>query len=110
MIELAADRTPYICQGQSVNVFLPGDIDKWDLHMLHWSAWEKGCKSLYYCRSKSVQRAGFAGGLKAANDAQAASDLAEARAAQPDGGQAETMAELMLAAAKTDYDECLACQ
>ena len=110
VIELAADRTPYICQGQSVNVFLPGDIDKWDLHMLHWSAWEKGCKSLYYCRSKSVQRAGFAGGLKAANDAQAASDLAEARAAQPDGGQAETMAEMMLAAAKTDYDECLACQ
>ena len=29
--------------------------------MLHWMAWERGVKSLYYCRSKSVQRAGFAG-------------------------------------------------
>jgi ribonucleoside-diphosphate reductase alpha chain len=59
VIELAADRTPDICQSQSVNLFLPGDVDKWDLHMLHWMAWERGCKSLYYLRSKSVQRAGL---------------------------------------------------
>jgi ribonucleoside-diphosphate reductase alpha chain len=66
VIELAADRTPDICQSQSVNVFLPGDVDKWDLHMLHWQAWERGCKSLYYLRSKSVQRAAHAGGEGAA--------------------------------------------
>ena len=92
VVDLAADRSPYICQGQSVNVFLPGDIDKWDLHMLHWTAWEKGVKSLYYCRSKSVQRAGFAG-----------SD-----------GSKKTLDEAIEAnlknAAKTDYEECLACQ
>ena len=84
MIELAADRTPDICQGQSVNVFLPGDVDKWDLHMLHWQAWERGCKSLYYLRSKSVQRAAFAGG--------------------------EALEASVKAAARTDYEECLACQ
>ena len=84
VIELAADRTPEICQSQSVNVFLPGDVDKWDLHMLHWQAWERGMKSLYYQRSKSVQRASYAGG---------------------DGIQASVEA-----AAKTDYEECLACQ
>ena len=84
IIELAADRTPYICQSQSLNLFLPGDIDKWDLHMLHWTAWEKGLKSLYYCRSKSVQRAAFAGSEKV------------------EAGQMETP--------NTDYDECLACQ
>lgn len=61
VIELAADRTPFICQGQSINLFLPADIDKWDLLMLHWTAWEKGVKSLYYCRSKSIQRAEHAG-------------------------------------------------
>src|SRR5665213_3012320 len=61
IIDLAADRTPEICQSQSVNVFLAGDVDKWDLHMLHWQAWERGMKSLYYLRSKSVQRAAFAG-------------------------------------------------
>ena len=84
IVELAADRTPYICQSQSLNLFLPGDIAKWDLHMLHWTAWEKGLKSLYYCRSKSVQRAAFAGSEKA------------------EAGQMETP--------NTDYDECLACQ
>lgn len=97
VVELAADRSPFICQGQSVNVFLPGDIDKWDLHMLHWTAWEKGVKSLYYCRSKSVQRAGFANGKKAAADA----------ASEPG---AENIGEMMQRAARTDYDECLACQ
>ena len=65
VIDLAADRTPEVCQSQSVNVFLPGDVDKWDLHMLHWQAWERGMKSLYYLRSKSVQRAAFAGSEKA---------------------------------------------
>ncbi|HRK67051.1 MAG TPA: ribonucleoside-diphosphate reductase subunit alpha [Hyphomonas sp.] len=84
IIELAADRTPFICQSQSLNLFLPGDINKWDLHMLHWTAWERGLKSLYYCRSKSVQRAAFAG-----------SERAEA---------GEMKVE------RTDYDECLACQ
>ena len=85
VIELAADRTPYICQAQSVNLFLPSNIEKWDLHMLHWQAWEKGLKSLYYCRSKSVQRAAFAGteGAK-------------------EGGLQITE--------PTDYEECLACQ
>jgi ribonucleotide reductase alpha subunit len=37
IIELAADRTPEICQSQSLNVFLPGDVDKLDLHMIHWT-------------------------------------------------------------------------
>ncbi|HRK64286.1 MAG TPA: ribonucleoside-diphosphate reductase subunit alpha [Terricaulis sp.] len=87
IIELAADRTPLICQSQSLNIFLPGDVDKWDLHMLHWMAWERGVKSLYYCRSKSVQRAGFAG----------------------DEGKADAP-EAMQMTEKTDYEECLACQ
>jgi ribonucleoside-diphosphate reductase alpha chain len=105
VVELAADRSPFICQGQSVNVFLPGDIDKWDLHMLHWTAWEKGVKSLYYCRSKSVQRAGFANGKgkKALDDAAANREMAS------EPGM-ENVGILMAAAAKTDYDECLACQ
>jgi ribonucleoside-diphosphate reductase alpha chain len=87
VVDLAADRTPYICQSQSINLYIPSDIDKWDLLMLHWTAWERGLKSLYYCRSKSIQRAGFAG----------------AEEAQAPTMQAET-------AGKTDYEECLACQ
>ena len=89
LIELAADRTPYIDQATSLNLFIPADVDKWDLMMLHFRAWELGIKSLYYLRSKSVQRAGFAGGVEADNTAEA------------------PKYEL---AATTDYDECLACQ
>ncbi len=87
VIEHAADRTPFVCQSQSLNIFLPGDVDKWDLHMLHWTAWEKGVKSLYYCRSKSVQRAAYAG-----------------------SGEKSELERSVEAAAKTDYEECLACQ
>ena len=57
IVELGADRTPYISQAQSVNVFIPADIHKKDLHQIHFQAWKKGLKSLYYCRSKSIQRA-----------------------------------------------------
>ena len=85
VIELAADRAPMICQSQSLNLFLPGDIDKWDLHMLHYTAWQRGIKSLYYCRSKAIQRAGFAGKLEAAESAS-------------------------VQQGPTDYEECLACQ
>ncbi len=57
LVDLAADRTPYICQAQSLNLFLPSDVHKKTLHDLHFSAWKKGIKSLYYKRSKSIQRA-----------------------------------------------------
>ncbi|MEO6041989.1 MAG: ribonucleoside-diphosphate reductase subunit alpha [Croceibacterium sp.] len=89
LLEFAADRAPFIDQAQSLNLFIPADVDKWDLMMLHFQAWEKGIKSLYYLRSKSVQRAGFAGGVEADNTADA------------------PVIEL---ATPTDYEECLACQ
>lgn len=57
IIEHASNRQPYICQAQSVNLFLPADIHKFDLHHLHFSAWEKGMKSLYYVRSRSMKKA-----------------------------------------------------
>lgn len=89
LLEFAADRTPYIDQAQSLNLYIPADVDKWDLMMLHFQAWERGIKSLYYLRSKSVQRAGFAGGVEADNTA---------------------VAPVMELAGPTDYEECLACQ
>ena len=88
LIELAADRTPYIDQATSLNLFIPADVEKWDLLMLHFRAWELGVKSLYYLRSKSIQRAGFAGGVEADN----------------------TALPPVIELAEKDYDECLACQ
>ncbi len=90
LLEFAADRAPFIDQAQSLNLFIPADVDKWDLMMLHFQAWEKGIKSLYYLRSKSMQRAGFAGGVEVDNTKDAT--------------------KFELAAEQTDYEECLACQ
>ena len=99
VVEHAADRTPYICQSQSVNVFLPANVHKRDLHQIHMMAWKKGVKSLYYCRSLSIQRADNVSenairpleftGIPVANDG---------------------VRLPMVAAASTDYEECLACQ
>jgi ribonucleoside-diphosphate reductase alpha chain len=57
LIELAADRTPYISQAQSLNIFLSGNLHKRDLHRIHFDGWKKGIKSFYYLRSSSIQRA-----------------------------------------------------
>jgi ribonucleoside-diphosphate reductase alpha chain len=108
VVEHAADRTPFICQSQSVNLFLPADVHKRDLHQIHYQAWKKGVKSLYYCRSLSIQRA---------------DTISEKVATQPKLGMAEatsleavlplTMPARATAAVSensTDYEECLACQ
>ncbi|MGB0935736.1 MAG: ribonucleoside-diphosphate reductase subunit alpha [Alphaproteobacteria bacterium] len=93
LIDLAADRTPFICQAQSLNIFLPSDVHKRDLHQIHMEAWKKGVKSLYYCRSKSIQRAEVV-----ANQAQGHNKV---RAHAPIN---EPVNE------ENKYEECLACQ
>lgn len=93
LIEHAGDRTPFICQAQSLNVFLPANVHKTELHRIHWDAWAKGVKSLYYCRSKSIQRAESAASwhrTKQAND--------------------KEPVQLELGAEPKKYEECLACQ
>ncbi|MFA7276776.1 MAG: ribonucleoside-diphosphate reductase subunit alpha [Pseudobdellovibrionaceae bacterium] len=93
LIEHAADRTPFVCQAQSLNVFLPANVHKTELHKIHWDAWAKGVKSLYYCRSKSIQRAESAASWhrsKQANDTEPK--------------------QLELGEEPKKYEECLSCQ
>ena len=100
IIEHAADRTPFICQSQSVNLFLPANVHKRDLHQIHLLAWKRGMKSLYYCRSLSIARA----------------DNVSEKAIRPDeftGIPVNDFGPLPLAAgaaSSTDYEECLSCQ
>ncbi len=95
VIEHAADRTPYVCQSQSVNIFLPANVHKRDLHQIHYLAWKRGLKSLYYCRSLSIQRADAVSEVpKAANDVAAVAPLPLVAAA----------------AGAANFEECLACQ
>ncbi len=53
----AADRQPFICQGQSVNLFFPSGTPKRYVNKVHFNAWRKGLKGLYYLRTEAASRA-----------------------------------------------------
>lgn len=57
VIDLAADRQEYIDQAQSLNVFFRPDVNIKYLHAIHFMAWKKGIKTLYYCRSEKIGKA-----------------------------------------------------
>ncbi len=92
LVDLSADRTPHISQAQSINLFLPADVHKKDLHQIHFQAWKKGLKSLYYCRSKSIQRA------ENVNDANSTDIAANVYKSKEENNNQQ------------DYEECLSCQ
>lgn len=94
VVDLAADRAPFISQAQSVNIFLPANVHKKDLHQIHYQAWKKGLKSLYYCRSKSIQRA----------------EVVSADALKKGDKAQEVQLSLSAGGGSNDYEECLACQ
>ena len=56
VIELASLRQDFISQGQSINIYVPNDITKQEMSDIHITAWKKGCKALYYCRTKSATK------------------------------------------------------
>ncbi|MEM7224940.1 MAG: ribonucleoside-diphosphate reductase subunit alpha [Pseudomonadota bacterium] len=98
VVELAGDRAAFICQSQSVNVFLPADVHKRDLHQIHLQAWKKGVKSLYYCRSKSIQRAESSVNMSANGTVKPVPVIGTIN------GREQPKAN------GSDYEECLACQ
>ncbi|MBV9811530.1 MAG: ribonucleoside-diphosphate reductase subunit alpha [Acetobacteraceae bacterium] len=105
VVEHAADRTPFICQSQSVNLFLPANVHKRDLHQIHLLAWKRGMKSLYYCRSLSIQRADNVG-----ERVERPVEIV-AMAKRPVPVEPELpLAAMAAASAETNYEECLACQ
>lgn len=57
IIQHAADRQPFICQAQSLNLFFSSDVDISYFHRVHFKAWELELKTLYYCRSEAISRA-----------------------------------------------------
>ena len=57
VIELASDRQAYIDQAQSLNLFFRPDAHIKYLHAIHFMAWKKGLKTLYYCRSEKIGKA-----------------------------------------------------
>ena len=57
VIELAGDRQEYIDQAQSLNLFFRPDAHIKYIHAIHFMAWKKGLKTLYYCRSEKIGKA-----------------------------------------------------
>ncbi len=99
LIELASDRTPHISQAQSLNVFMPGNVSKQYLHDVHFKAWKKGVKSLYYARSTSIQRAD-----KVSHNVIQAQEMVEL------DNKAKLAMNTELPQKANEYEECLSCQ
>jgi ribonucleoside-diphosphate reductase alpha chain len=57
VIEHAADRQQYIDQAQSLNVFFRPDSHIKYIHAIHFMAWKKGLKTMYYLRSEKIGKA-----------------------------------------------------
>lgn len=62
VVELAAARQQYICQSQSLNIFVPNDITLQEMSDIHIKGWLSGVKTFYYCRSKPATRANLGTG------------------------------------------------
>ena len=71
-------------------------MHKKELHEIHFQAWKKGLKSLYYCRSKSIQRA--------ENINNNSTATVENNVYKNDSNQRQEPETA------TEYDECLSCQ
>ena len=54
LVKQAIDRQPFVCQGQSLNLFVDPECPADELYRLHLSAWKGGLKSLYYLKSSSM--------------------------------------------------------
>jgi len=87
IVEHAADRQVYIDQAQSINLFFRPDANIKYIHAIHFMAWKRGLKTLYYCRSEKIGKA----------------DKVAKRI------EREVIKELDMKAI-IDGDECLACQ
>lgn len=85
IIEHAAVRQKYVCQSQSINLFMPSGTTIQELSDVHMKAWKSGLKSLYYCRAKPSVKASV-------------------------GTGGETPLNSVPVRTKIEYEECLSCQ
>lgn len=89
VVKHACDRQVFVDQGQSINIFLSADVEKKLLHDVHFLAWKHGANGLYYCRSKSPQRA---------------------EKPEDKFSKEQEKAKEVVIPTQPEYDECLACQ
>ncbi|MEM7037379.1 MAG: ribonucleoside-diphosphate reductase subunit alpha [Bacteroidota bacterium] len=95
ILDMAADRGAFICQSQSMNVFMQ-DANFAKLTSMHFYAWERGLKTgMYYMRTKSAADA-----IKFTVDAKMLRDQKEA---------ARTEAEMEAMVCSVDDPDCLMC-
>ena len=57
IVDQAGTRQRFLCQGQSVNLFFSAGAERKYLHNVHFNAWKRGVKGLYYLRTETTQKA-----------------------------------------------------
>jgi ribonucleoside-diphosphate reductase alpha chain len=103
LIDMAADRGAFICQSQSLNLFVPSpNFGK--LTSMHFYAWEKGLKTgMYYLRTKAAADA-----IKFTVDQAALTENPNAEAAEPELISVEAGME-QISCSLDDPEGCEAC-
>ncbi|RYY50395.1 MAG: ribonucleoside-diphosphate reductase subunit alpha [Chitinophagaceae bacterium] len=105
LIDMAADRGAYICQSQSLNLFVDSPTTS-KLTSMHFYAWKKGLKTgMYYLRSQAATQAvQFTVEKQASNDISPVAPIA-------DNSQAASDVEPTIAdgATCTMQDGCISC-
>jgi len=121
LIDLAADRAPFVCQSQSFNVhFQSPNAGK--LTSMHFYAWKKGLKTgMYYLRTRpkadaiqfTVDQAALKETLKKKVESEAQSKRAEDASAKvvkvPEVQAAKAVVEQRPMVVENQFGECLSC-
>ena len=108
LIDMAAARTPFLDQSQSLNLFLETPtIGK--LSSMYAYAWKKGLKTTYYLRSRPATRIARAAGSKAAGSQAAGSQTAGSQASKAAPSPASAPVPVPVPAQVTPDDEAIAC-
>lgn len=95
IIDMAADRGAYICQSQSLNIFMESP-NMAKLTSMHFYAWKKGLKTgMYYLRTKAAADA-----IKFTVQTQAEPAMTPVTSSQPEVKQAELQAAGMVDASQ----------
>ena len=107
LIDLAADRAPFVCQTQSMNLFVKNPTYK-TLNAMHFYSWKKGLKTgIYYLRSQAKSSAQkFSVDLEKANSL---NSVSESGKKEKDNGKENSKEDVKRTIELKEEPECIMC-
>jgi ribonucleoside-diphosphate reductase alpha chain len=110
LIDLSADRAPFVCQTQSMNLFVKNPTYK-TLNAMHFYSWKKGLKTgIYYLRSQAKTSAQkFSVDLGKTNTVNTVSSDSKNDAKNDSKNETQSKKETQIRIEPKEEQECLMC-